>query len=436
MDFSTKAVNEISTLMTAEISWMIEQEVIQDLHELENGIRSLLQEVGRVTYGKVLEQEDEKHGRWEICECGAQAERKLKREAHTLTVFGWVSYRRGYYSCQHCGHKEHRLDQEWGLHPGEVSPVLSKLLAIAGVDIAFGQASRTVQEFLQLEVSDNTIRKQTQQMGEKQAQAEAQWIQQSQDAAWLQQRERTNPKGPERLYGSLDGAQVPVGEEWRELKTLSWYQVAEVYGQAKPKAQAIQYYSEIAPAKEFGQLLWATGVRHLADKAKELIFVCDGAAWIWKLVSHYFPDAIQIVDWYHACEYLTPIAEAVFPEQIARQEWIEQVKNWLWQGQIQKVARACQHYSRHKTAKEAVQRAITYYTNNQHRMNYAQFRAKGYWIGSGTVESACKQIAAARLKISGARWTLSGANATAKARAAWLSDGDHFDALSRLPLAA
>ena len=68
-------------------------------------------------------------------------------------------------------------------------------------------------------------------------------------------------------------------------------------------------------------------------------------------------------------------------------------------------------------------------------MNYAQFRAKGYWIGSGTVESACKQIAAARLKISGARWTLSGANATAKARAAWLSDGDHFDALSRLPLA-
>ena len=127
MDFSTKAVNEISTVMTAEISWMIEQEAIQDLHELENGIRSLLQEVGRVTYGKVLEQEDEKHGRWEVCECGAQAERTLKREAHTLTVFGWVSYRRGYYNCQHCGHKEHRLDQEWGLHPGEVSPCQRQL---------------------------------------------------------------------------------------------------------------------------------------------------------------------------------------------------------------------------------------------------------------------------------------------------------------------
>jgi len=48
-------------------------------------------------------------------------------------------------------------------------------------------------------------------------------------------------------------------------------------------------------------------------------------------------------------------------------------------------------------------------------------RQQGYLIGSGTIESACKQIAAARLKCSGARWTLAGVIATAKARAAWLS---------------
>ena len=235
---------------------------------------------------KVLKQKDEKQVILEDCECVAQTELILKRKAHILTVFGWMSYRRGYYNCERCGHNEQRLDQKWGLHPGEVRRALSKLLAIAGVNINVGQDGRTVQEFLLLEVSDNTIRKQTQQMGEKQTQTEAHWIQQSQDEAWMQQRERTKLEGPERLYGSLDGAQVPVGEEWREMKTLSWYQVAEVYGQAKTKAQAIQYYSEIAPAKEFGQLLWANGVRHLADKAKEMIFVCDGAAWIWKMVSH------------------------------------------------------------------------------------------------------------------------------------------------------
>ncbi len=71
-------------------------------------------------------------------------------------------------------------------------------------------------------------------------------------------------------------------------------------------------------------------------------------------------------------------------------------------------------------------------------MDYARFRQLGYLIGSGTIESACKQIAAARLKRAGARWTLSGVIATAKARAAWLSRT--WDSLmpiySNLPLAS
>jgi hypothetical protein len=64
-------------------------------------------------------------------------------------------------------------------------------------------------------------------------------------------------------------------------------------------------------------------------------------------------------------------------------------------------------------------------------MKYAQYRKKGYVIGSGTVESACKQIATARLKIAGARWTLQGVVATAKARAAWLTDGEIFSTLAK-----
>jgi hypothetical protein len=168
---------------------------------------------------------------------------------------------------------------------------------------------------------------------------------------------------------------------------------------------------------------------------QELIFVCDGAAWIWKLIAHYFPEAIQIVDWYHTVAYLTPIAEAAFSQENQRKQWRQKVRDWLWHGRIQKVIQACQQYLDHPLAAEAAQRAVTYYTNNQQRMDYAYYRQQGYWIGSGTVESACKQIATARLKISGARWTLSGAIATAKARAAWLSHGDGFDTLSRLPLA-
>jgi hypothetical protein len=165
MDFNTRAKNEITGLLTDEISRLIEAGEIQNQVELENGIRALLRQVGQQTYGKVLEGEDEKQGRRVGCACGAQALRIAKRKAQILSVFGWVSYHRSYYGCAACGRKHYRLDQLWGLHPGEVSPVMSKLLAIAGVDLAFERAQRKIREFLLVEVSDNTIRKQTQQIG-------------------------------------------------------------------------------------------------------------------------------------------------------------------------------------------------------------------------------------------------------------------------------
>ena len=65
--------------------------------------------------------------------------------------------------------------------------------------------------------------------------------------------------------------------------------------------------------------------------------------------------------------------------------------------------------------------AVTYYTNNQQRMDYPTYRANGYQIGSGTIESGVKQIATQRMKVPGARWNLQSARLVAKARAAFLS---------------
>lgn len=435
MDFSTKGKEAITRLLAEEIRTHIEAGEIKNAEELEKGLREILKEIGQQTYGKVLEKEDEKLGKRIGCTCGSKAKRISKRSAKVMTVFGWVEYRRSYYGCASCGKKGNRLDEEWGLSRGEVSQVLGKLLAIAGVDIAFERGRRTIKEMLLLEVSDNSIRKQTQDEGKRQAEMEREWIRDSHDERWLQKRERDIGKEPDRLYGSIDGAHVPVEAEWCELKTVCWYRVADVYGREKHKAQEISYHSEIAPAQDFGQLVWATGVRRMADKAGELIFVCDGAVWIWRLVEQYFPNAVQIVDWYHACEYLTPIAEAVFSQETERQAWLQKVKDELWLGKIEEVIQACRAYTSHPLAALAVQRAVTYFTNNGHRMKYAEYRQKGYWIGSGTVESACKQIASARLKIAGARWTRKGAVATAKARAAWLSHGEGFNTLCSLPLA-
>ena len=436
MNFSTEAKQTIRTILKKEINRWVEEEELTKIEEVENGVRELCQMLGGLIMQTVLEAVDEEIEGEVTCDCDGAAKRIMGREATIITVFGKVKYKRSYYECENCGEKWHELDRKMGISAGQVTPVLGKLLTIAGIEAAFEQAVKMVEAMLLIEISDNTIRKETQEAGEKQREREEAWVEESHDEDWLQKRERTKKTSPERLYGSIDGAHVPIGDEWRELKTLCWYRVGEIYGEKRPKAQGITYHTDIKPAQEFGKLLWATGVRRLADKAKELVFVCDGAAWIWKLVSHYFPKAVQIVDWYHACEYLTPIADAVFETQDQRRAWMEKQKTWLWEGKIRQVIQACSEYFDHPDAAQAAHRAATYYTNNQHRMDYPTYRKKGYRIGSGTIESACKQIASARLKIAGARWTLQGAITTAKARAAWLSDDDSFDRITSLPLAA
>ena len=156
-----------------------------------------------------------------------------------------------------------------------------------------------------------------------------------------------------------------------------------------------------------------------------MLFVCDGAKWIWRLVEENFPQAIQILDWYHAIEYLTPVAHALFADELSQTEWLTTMKEHLWFSRTQMVIDHFLALAEQNVATEPALKAATYYRNNLARMDYAYFRDQGYFIGSGTVESGCKQIATMRLKRSGAQWGEDGARLVAKARAVWLSDQWH-----------
>jgi hypothetical protein len=234
------------------------------------------------------------------------------------------------------------------------------------------------------------------------------------------------------------------------LKNIAWYRVEKVRSYQKRRHHArqvgeqndlqavnISYACDFKTGEEFSDLFWASACQRHADLYEELVFVCDGAVWIWKLVERHFPHAVQIVDWYHASEYLPPVAEAAFGLNTEKYHgWLEQARTLLWEGQIDQLMHACQQLPAQDGP--AIHRAITYFSHNQHRMDYARFRQQGYFIGSGTVESAGKQIAGLRLKRAGARWTEDGALTTAKARAAWLSGTWDILAAKRaaLPLAA
>jgi hypothetical protein len=432
MKFSTEAVEKMAEIMVQEMNKMGAND--QGIHEVETRLRELVREVGARALGKYLEQQDEQlRERAVDCECGEPMTYLCKRPATIVSVFGRVRYRRGYYLCEECHARQSPLDRRIGIEAGQVTAGLAELLALAGVEIAFEEGTHWLERFLLFRVSDNTLRKETERFGELQQAEEAVWQQQSQEVAWLQVRQRTLGQQSGRLYGSLDGVMAPLQGEWRELKNIAWYRVEKVRSYQKRRrhakrvgeqndlqAQDISYSCDFKTGDEFSHLFWASACQRQADLYEELVFVCDGAVWIWKLIERHFPHAVQIVDWYHASAYLPPIAEAAFGlDTEPYQAWLENTRSLLWEGQIDKLIHACQQLS--SQASSAVHKAITYFTHNQHRMDYARFRKLGYFIGSGTVESAGKQIAGLRLKRAGARWTEQGALATAKARAAWLS---------------
>jgi len=453
MDFSSigmEALEAVTELLSQHLAEQLAGQEETRFSDVENGLRQLLQKIGQGSLEKLLKQADEVQPTVP-CVCGSEAKYVCRRKAKLITVFGRVRYQRAYHLCQTCHKGWAPLEQRLLLQPGQVSRGLAPLLAMLGVGAAFDEAEKQARKLLLLDIRDNTIRKATQQLGATQALGEEVWRLQSESLSYLKGVARVQGAKPRRMYGSLDGVLVPIGADWRELKVGCWYEVAPLSQRPWPtrfkkrlgqletlKATNMSYYCNLETASDFSQLVWSTGCHRLADLAEEVVFVADGAQWIWRVVTENFPKAVQILDWYHAVEYLTPIAHALFQEKTQRDDWLEEMTAHLWFSRTQQVIDTCLELADHPQASEAAQAAATYYANNIDRMDYVRWRREGYMIGSGTVESGCKQIATMRLKCAGARWTKQGAQLVAKARAAWL--GQEWDALvdryQGVPLAA
>jgi hypothetical protein len=462
MEYNIEKINMIAEKLAEIVEEAISEagQTGLQIGDVEMVLRESLREIGQKATRYFLEKAGGVAEAEIECDCGGKLKYQRQREATIWSVFGKVTYRRSYYAGCGCGQGKAPVDQKYGIEPGKVTAGLANLVGLSGIDKAFEDGKKWLKSFLLFEVSENTIRAETEKLGAIQRQMDVDLVHAMQDEACLQKRERDPKQVPERLYGSIDAAKVRIEprdkqakavagrENWRDLKLGCWYQGEIVphrersvrqKGKAQREGTVIraknkQYFCDITAADEFGKLLWATGCSVGADCARVLVFVCDGAVWIWNLIEHYFPNAVQIVDWYHAEDHLKRVADEAFPIPEQRQAWLKEVTEDLWQGRVELVIAACQKLSKHS---DLARQAATYFSNNSERMRYADFRTEGYLIGSGVVESGCKQIVSQRLKLPGAQWNLDGAILTAKARASWLSGmwQTLLTARSLLPLA-
>ena len=393
--------------------------VAESLSEMEQAVQNLTQTVGQQVLSGWLEKQEPKYvALVSVCACGEKAAYVRRREAVTLTLQGKVAYRRAYYVCG-CGQGHSPLDDRLSIAPGQMSGEVKTLAALFGVQGAFATSSATLARLLPLELSPNSIRAACQQAGEAVIDHEADLLEAAQDLH-RQTATQRQPVAPKQVYMSLDGFQAPFEDGWHELKAGVFWSL-----DSAGQAQQQQYFVDTAPADGFADLVWARAFALGADLANQLVFIADGSAWIWSIANRLFPNAIHIIDWFHAASYLGKIAADAFGEGTpAAVAWFDQHKALLHNGHLAALMRACR--TLRPQAPTAADAARRYFANHRTRLRYPKYRALGLQIGSGVMESACKQIGLQRLKLSGARWSKEGARKLAKARAAFLCDKGNF----------
>ncbi len=204
---------------------------------------------------------------------------------------------------------------------------------------------------------------------------------------------------------------------------------------------ATSYVGTMGDCRAIGELLRAEAIRRGLAVALTVIYLGDGAAWVWENARLFFPTAIQILDFYHAVEHLGMLARALFGEgefaKAQQSAWASELKRSDAQGILGQAARLlAANPDLDPERQETAQREIAYFTTHRERTRYGHFREQGYFIGSGVIEAGCKAVIGRRLKQPGMFWGESGAENILQLRC--LLKSPHFEAAwqARRPLIA
>lgn len=403
------------------------------LHEVEAHVQRLLHDLGNALLSGLVQLAAPLRPAPDVpCACGQTARYQRLRPATVTTILGRMTYCRAYYQCPACGQGQTPFDTQLQVMAGGLSLGLQELSALLGAtQDSFAQATSVLNKLTLVQLCPNSVRAATEDLGLLLTNHDAQRV------TTAQQTHSAPPAeahAPAHLYISMDGVLAHIHDDgWKEIKVGCLYTTRRCRTQPcqdQPHIQAEQqsYVAALTDASTFGWQLWAEAARRGVEQARDVVVIGDGAHWIWKVAADHFPDATQIVDWYHASQYVWNAATTLYGEDSGRRTaWAKQQLAVLWEGQVDVVLRALQA---RETAGGGVTEAMSYFTSHQNRMHYGAYRARGLQIGSGTMESGCKQVVSARLKLAGMIWNAEGADAVATVRA-WLKS-ERWDEAMRL----
>jgi hypothetical protein len=273
----------------------------------------------------------------------------------------------------------------------------------------FERAAEMFVDFNGITVSSGTSRRYTEEAG-------AAYIElQNQAVERLEREKPSAPSGAEKMQVSVDGAMVPlVKGEWAEVKTLV---IGEVQPAVKEKeawvvhTRELSYFSRLACAEEFQRQALVEMYQRGVENAGQVGAIQDGADWEQGFIDYHCPNAVRILDFAHAGEHLSQVGQFLHGENTPQaQQWLGERLHQLKEEGPTPILTELKGLAQQHPQAAQITTHLAYLEKRQAQLQYPQFRAQGWPIGSGIVESGNKLVVEARLKGAGMHWARSHVN--------------------------
>jgi hypothetical protein len=352
-----------------------------DINDLEDFAERMGHDLQREISERALGEEAErKEGNQSACSCGGTATFQRYHGLTLVTAAGRLRLRRAYYHCERCGRGHCPADARLRLGPSNTTPTAQARLAVLSTLEPYVQVADLIFQLgLPLQVDLKSTEWVTQAVGARLAAA-----------------------GPQRPYGpttrpvavGFDGVMVPTWDGKKEARVGVIYE-PDPEAPRTPAGEARLRKEYFATTGSRESLVSAVCARAQERAGGGVVaVVSDGAALEWVNLDRYLPRRVEILDFYHVVERVGEVARAMYPKD-AKQAlgWQAAMKKELFEIGPWALLRALRAWEPEDAAAQEVRRVQgAYFERQQERMRYPEYRRRGFPLGSGAVEGACKHL--------------------------------------------
>jgi hypothetical protein len=370
--------------------------------------------------------------------CDRNAEFHSPRTHTSLSLVGPVRYRRVYYLCRICGKGLFPFDREAGITTRDLTPALERVATLAGtVADSFEKGAELLEEMAGVRVSESSVERTTEDAGARLAEVveAGQTLGPKADWPWHKDYEgktcayveldATGVRQQGEHGGPAEGRMAYVGMVCNPCPEWPW-------PDEKAGPMRARYLSGLDSLEDFAPLLRRPAGAVGMDRADRWIGLSDGGAGLEGRLRENFPRVEAIIlDFFHPAEKLTGLSRLLYSGEEDKAQ--EQARQWCGSlksegGAVLSAMLSEWDWPGRPGLSEAVAELTGYLDRHAHRMEYPDYLAKGWCIGSGAVESACKTVVGQRLKLAGMRWGEDGADAVCHLRALYRSEKGQWEA--------